>query len=342
MESAITTGLLAYGMSGKVFHAPFIHQHEGFNLYAVLERNHKLAAKDYPNLISYDSAEEILNDDAIELLIINTPNNTHYDYAKKALLKGKHILIEKPFTSTVAEAKEVFELAKHVGKKIFVYQNRRWDSDFLTLKKVLAQQLIGNLTEVHFRYDRYRATISPKAFKEEPFPASGMQYDLGPHLLDQVISLFGKPHYFHKVLGKIRENTLVDDYFSIQLNYGPGLNVYVHSNILIVDMQPAFVVHGSKGSFIKHRTDVQETQLLEGLKPSDAQYGLQGEGTEGVLTFLDERGDKVCRKITAETGQYPGLFEAVFQSLRNDVPFPVKEEDILIQLVILEAPGASS
>lgn len=193
INKTINAGLLAYGMSGKVFHAPFLQAHSGFNLKAIVERNHKNAVNDYPNITSYNSVDELLNDEEIELVVINTPNNLHYEHSKAALSRHKHILVEKPFTATAAQAKELFELADSVGKQIFFYQNRRWDSDFTSVKKVIEGGKLGKLVEVHLRYDRYRNVIGPKAFKENPVEASGLLYDLGPHLLDQVICLFGKP-----------------------------------------------------------------------------------------------------------------------------------------------------
>lgn len=337
MDKVINTGLLAYGMSGKVFHAPFLHAHPGFKLQAVTERNHKNAAKDYPEITSFSTVNDLLNDTSIELVVINTPNFTHYDYAKSALLKGKNVLVEKPFTPTVAEAQELFALAKSVGKQIFIYQNRRWDSDFTTVKQIIQQGILGKLNEVHFRYDRYRATIGPKTFKEAPMPASGLQYDLGPHLLDQVISLFGKPLYYYKILGKNRQDTQVDDFFSIHLSYPDSVNVFVHANMLVTDIQPSFVIHGTNGSFIKQRADIQESQLLKGIKPTDHLYGIEEPGMEGHLSLMDTEGNKKKQLVASEKGEYLSLFEAVYQSLIHGKPYPVKEEQVLIQLEILEA-----
>jgi scyllo-inositol 2-dehydrogenase (NADP+) len=337
MERVITTGLLAYGMSGKVFHAPFIDAHPGFKLYAVTERHQKQAASDYPGVISYNSVDDLLDDQQIELVVINTPNFTHFDFARKALQKGKHILVEKPFAATAAEAQELFDLARSVGKKVFVYQNRRWDSDFIAIKKVLEEGTLGKLSEVHFRFDRYRASIGPKTFKEEPIAASGLQYDLGPHLLDQVISIFGKPLHFHKVLGKNRVNTQVDDFFSIHLSYPDSVNVFVHANMLVTDIQPAFVIHGTQGSLIKYRADVQEEQLLKGIKPTEEAYGAEEKGKEALLTSLNSEGQKEQVYIPSAKGNYLPLFEAVYNALTTGKPYPVKESQILTQLTILES-----
>lgn len=337
MSKVISTGLLAYGMSGKLFQGPFIDAHPGFKLYAVTERHEKNAEKDFPGIISYDDSESLIADPNIDLIVINTPNFTHYDLAKKALEAGKHILVEKPFAATVAEAQEVFELAEKLDKKVFVFQSRRWDSDFNAVKKIVDSKKLGKLSEVHFRYDRYKAEIGVKSFKEELVAATGLQYDLGPHMLDQAISLFGKPDSFHKILGKNRKNTKVDDYFSIHLSYPDSLNVFVHANMLVVDIQPAYVVHGTNGSFIKERADIQEEQLLKGIKPNDAGFGTEARGKEGKLTLIDKNGEKTQELVASDSATYLALFEDVYQSLVNNKAFPVKKEQIIAQLEILEA-----
>ncbi|MEQ7798468.1 Gfo/Idh/MocA family oxidoreductase [Pedobacter sp. ASV1-7] len=337
MEKAIVTGLLAFGMSGKVFHAPFIDAHPGFKFHAVLERNQKNAAQEYPGVKSYDSFDELIADPIIELVIVNTPNFTHVDYTRKCLQAGKHVLVEKPFTPTSAEAKELFDLARSVGKKIFIYHNRRWDSDCTSIQKVVESGQLGQINEVHYRYDRYRKAIGPKTFKEEPNPASGLLYDLGPHLLDQAISLFGKPISFYKVLGKHRENTKVDDYFMIHLAYPNDLNIFLTSSLLVADPQKAFVLHGSAGSFVKGRSDVQEEQLLKGMKLNNPVYGIEPVESKGRLTIIDDQGNPQVSYVDSEDGNYIGLFEAVYQAIVNDVPYPVTEDQIITQLEILEA-----
>ena len=337
INKTINAGLLAYGMSGKVFHAPFLQAHSGFNLKAIVERSHKNAVNDYPNITSYNSVDELLNDTEIELVVINTPNNLHYEHSKAALTKHKHILVEKPFTATAVQAKELFELADSVGKQIFFYQNRRWDSDFIAVKKVIESGKLGKLVEVHMRYDRYRNVIGPKAFKENPIAASGLLYDLGPHLLDQVISLFGKPLSCHKILGKNRLGTLVDDYFSIQLSYPNSLQVFVTASMLVVNPQAGFVLHGVNGSFIKQRTDIQEEQLLAGMKLTDPGYGVEPASKDGLLTTIDAEGHKTEEMIPSEVGSYLPLFEAVYQAINNNKPYPVTREDVLTQLEIIES-----
>lgn len=328
---------MSYGMSGKVFHAPFINAHPGFKLYAITERSKKEAEKDYPGILSYNTIDEIIDDPAIELIIINTPNYTHYDYASRSLRAGKDILVEKPFTATSVEAKELFALADELGRKIFFYQNRRWDSDFTSVRNVIESGQLGKLNEVHFRYDRYRVAIGAKTFKEEPIAASGLMYDLGPHLLDQAISIFGKPESFHKIIGRNRPDTKVDDYFSIHLAYPNSVNVFVHSNLLLLDPLPAFVLHGANGSFHKQRSDSQEEQLLKGMKLDEPGYGIEAEGAEGKLTLIDASGNKTVTAVPSLEGNYLSLFDAVYESIVNDAAYYVTREQVLTQLEILEA-----
>lgn len=343
MDQIIKTGLLAYGMSGKVFHAPFLSAHPGFELFAVTERHQKKAALDYPGIRSYDSVDALIGDPDIQLVVINTPNFSHYDYAKQALHAGKDILVEKPFAATVAEASELFALAERVGRKVFVYQNRRWDTDFQSLKQIVAGDTIGKITELHIRYDRYRAGIGVKSFKEEIMPATGLQYDLGPHLLDQAISLFGKPQRFYKILAKNRQDTKVDDYFSIHLSYPDDIHVFLTSSMLVTYPQAAFVMHGRTGSYIKQRSDVQEEQLLAGMKLNEPGYGVEPEDKQGLLTLIAEDGSKSQHRVPAGVGSYLPLFDAVYRSIVSNEPFPVTPEQVLTQLQILEAePGAGT
>jgi predicted dehydrogenase len=259
MPTPITTGVLSYGMSGRIFHAPFISTNPGFKLKAIVERHEKKAAARYPDVISYDAVDELLSDDEIELVIVNTPNNTHFDYAIKALKAGKHVLLEKPAATNVAEVKEIFDTARKVNKQVMLYQNRRWDSGFLSTKEVIESGRLGNLIEVHFRLDRYKSAIGPKKFKETAAtPANGLVYDLGAHLIDNCICLFGKPLSFEKTTGIYRENSEVADYFNFHLKYPNQVNVFLTSGLQIAEATPGFVVHGTLGSFVKNRCDVQE------------------------------------------------------------------------------------
>ena len=338
MSKPIVTGIMSYGMSGRIFHAPFISTNPGFKLKAIVERHEKKAANRYPGIISYNSVDELLNDEEIELVVVNTPNNTHFDYAIKALSAGKHILLEKPAAATSAEVKTMFDLARKLNKHIMLYQNRRWDSGFLSVKEVVESGRLGNLIEVHFRFDRYKRAIGPKVFKETAAtPANGLVYDLGAHLVDNAIALFGKPLSFEKTTGIYRENSEVVDYFNFHLKYPNQLNVFLTSGLLFAEALPGFVVHGTEGSFVKNRCDVQEAQLDGGMLPNEAGYGLEPEGSDGKLAIMNADNVKSVEWIKAPYGNYPGLFEAVYNTVRNGALYPVTEEHVAWQLELLEA-----
>lgn len=331
----IITGVLSYGMSGRVFHTPFIANNDRFELRAVVERSTKKAQLDYPSIISYDSVEELLADDAIELVIINTPNDTHVSLAKQALLAGKHVLIEKPFAPTLSEAKELFDLGRKVGKFVLPYHNRRFDSDFNSLKSVLECGKVGEPVELHLRFDRYRAEIGQKVFKETKRPAAGILFDLGSHLLDQVISLFGKPLTAVKRTSIHRKDSEVDDFATLLLTFDHGLTVFITVSMLVLESQYSFLLHGTQGTFVKDRTDVQENQLIDGISPIDEHYGEENEHAEGLLTYL-EQGNMVSERLKALKGNYMLLFDAVYDQIRNDKAYFVTEEQIYWQLEILE------
>lgn len=337
----IQTGLLAYGMSGKLFHAPFLAAHPGFAFRAVVERHQKQAQQDYPDLLSYDSVEALLQDPEIELIVVNTPSNTHFDLARQALEAGKHVLIEKPLVTSVAELRALEELAQRQNRQVLAYQNRRWDSDFLSVRQVIESGQLGQLIEVHFRFDRYKMALNTKKFKEEPVPGSGLLYDLGPHLIDQAISLFGQPLHCHKTTGIFRTDSQVTDYFSLHLQYPKGLQVYLTSSLLVAQPQASFVLHGTQGSFSKARTDVQEAQLLQKIAPQAAGYGQEAPGQEGTLTLVATDGQVSTQAYPAPKGDYTHLFEAVYQTLRHAVPYPIRLEQIRWQLELLEQPTDS-
>lgn len=336
VENKIVTGIMSYGMSGRVFHAPFIEVHPQFQLHAIVERSKKVAQELNPNIISYDSIEELLSDDAIELIIVNTPNDTHVSFAAQALKAGKHVLIEKPFAPTVEEAYYLFQLADEMGKQILPFHNRRFDSDFLALKKVLEEEKVGRPIELHLRFDRYKPEIGVKVFKETKRPGAGIMYDLGSHLLDQAISLFGRPKSISKVKNTYRVNSLVDDYGMIMLNYASGVNVYITTSLSVVDPQPSFVLHGTKGSFIKKRCDVQEAQLIDGMFPNDPLYGLENPADEGRLAIANDQDQVEYYTVPAIAGHYMGLFDEVYHAIRLNKPYFVERDHIIWQLQVLE------
>ncbi len=332
----IKTALCSFGMSGWVFHAPFIHLHDGFELYGVFERTKNLGEEKYPGIKTFRTLEAMLADDAIELVIVNTPNYTHFEYARLALLAGKHVVVEKPFTNTVAEAEELIALAKKQNKKISVYQNRRWDSDFKTVQKVVQEKWLGEVVEAEIHFDRYNASLSYKLHKETPGPGAGILPDLGPHLIDQALQLFGMPEAVFADATNMRSISQVEDYMELLLFY-KNLRVRLKGSYLVREALPAYIFHGTKGSFIKPRADVQEIDLQKEKSPAEADWGTEPEAGKGLL-HTDKDGQNVIREyISSERGNYMAYYEGLHQALRHDKPLPVSAEDGLKVIRIIEA-----
>jgi scyllo-inositol 2-dehydrogenase (NADP+) len=331
----IKTALLSYGMSGKVFHAPFLELHPGFELLGSWERSKKLIQEDYPEVKSYPSLESILEDQSVDLVIVNTPIDSHFEYAKKVLLAGKHAIVEKAFTATLAEAQELADLAKEKGLKLAVFQNRRWDSELKTVKKVLDEKLLGEIVEAEFHYDRYNPILSPKIHKETINSGSGILKDLGPHLIDQALYLFGFPNAVFGDIRTTRENSLIDDYADILLYYS-NFRVRLKAGFFVREPNPSYVVHGKNGSFLKSRGDVQEDELKIGKKPNLTTWGTEQEGKEGLLhTEID--GKIIKEKVPTLQGNYYDYFDGVYQSIVNNLPEPVTAQDGANVMRIIEA-----
>ena len=331
----INTALCSFGMSGLVFHAPFIEAHPGFNFYGVWERSAKTAREKYPCTHSFDTLEDMLADELIELVVVNTPNYTHFDFAKKAILAGKHVLVEKSFTVTVREAEKLITLANGKGKKLAVFQNRRYDSDLKTVQKIIKSRQLGNIIEAEFHFDRFKPTLSPKTHKEPLTPGAGLLHDLGPHLIDQAIYLFGMPQSLFGHLKITRPLSLVNDYMDVLLFY-PLLTVRLKGGYLVKEPLPSYILHGTKGSFLKPRTDVQEDALKAGLKPVNTDWGTEPSNEQGLLNVLVD--DESHRQyITSEQGNYMDFYESLYQAIIHDTALPVTGNDGLKVMKIIEA-----
>lgn len=336
----IRTALCSFGMSGWVFHAPFIAVNPGFELYAVWERTKNLAAAAYPNVKTVRSLEEILEDDTVELVVINTPNITHYEYTKKALLAAKHVIVEKPFTVTIAEGEELIALAKQCDKIITVYQNRRFDSDYRTVKKVVDDKLLGQIVEAEIHYDRYKEEIGPKLHKETPGPGTGLLYDLGSHLIDQALQFFGMPDSIFADIAIMRKVSKVDDYMELLLYY-PGMRARIKSSYIVREALPSYVFHGTKGSFIKARTDVQEVMLQAHKVPGGAEWGVEPESEKGLLHT--EKDGKIIREyIPSLKGNYGDFYDGLYRAIREGAPVPVTAEQGLNIIRVIEAAYESN
>jgi scyllo-inositol 2-dehydrogenase (NADP+) len=325
MSSPITTALLSYGMSGEIFHAPFLTLHPGFQLKKVVERSKKKINQRYPQVISVSDRTDLLNDSSIELVIVNTPNETHYAFVKEALNAGKHVVVEKPFTVTSGEAEELIALAKAKNKILTVFQSRRFDGDFKTVKQVVKEGWVGKIVEFEVHYDRFRNYIEANTWKEEAKPGTGILYNLGSHMLDQVLILFGKPNEVDARVGIQRPGGAVDDFYDIRLSYNDML-VIVKSSYLVREQGPRYILHGVEGSFVKYGIDPQEQDLKDGKLPSNADWGKEDEHWWGKINSIIN-GAHVGEKIETLPGNYKEFYDNVYDAIRNQKPLAVKPEE---------------
>lgn len=338
--SPIKTAILSFGMSGRVFHTPFIHLHKGFELTGIWERSKSDSLQFYPYVKIYRSLDEVLADESIELVVVNTPTATHYEFAKKVLEAGKHAVVEKAFTTTVAEAEELKALAEKKNLVLSVFQNRRWDSDFKTVKKIIQEGWLGEIMEAEFHFDRYKQELSPKPHKEIPAPGAGILNDLSPHLIDQSLHLFGMPEAVFADLRMTRPGSRVDDYFEILLYY-PVLRVRLKAGYQVREPFPSYVVHGRAGSFLKSRGDVQETLLLKDEKPNLDNWGTEPESEQGLL-HTEKEGKVIRERIPTLQGNYYDYYDGIYQSIRNNHPVQVTAQDGINVMRIIQACFTSS
>ncbi|WP_258103130.1 Gfo/Idh/MocA family oxidoreductase [Marinoscillum sp. MHG1-6] len=336
----INAALLSFGMSGHVFHAPFIHLHPGFTLLGAWERTTKKIQEFYPEVKSYESKEAVLDDPNVDLVVVNTPTYTHYEYTKKVLEAGKHAVVEKAFTTTTQEAEELRDLAKSKGLKLCVFQNRRWDSDFKTVKEVIQNGMIGEVVEATIGFLRYNPNLSPKTHKEKPSPGAGIMKDLGPHVIDQALDLFGMPKSVFADIAITRKDSEVDDYFDILLKYD-AFRVHIKGGYFFREMGPSYILHGTKGSFLKSRGDVQEDQLKLNKKPDDDDYGIEPVVEEGLL-HTEIEGKVIRKNIPTHTGNYKDYYEGVYQAIANGEPEPVTAQDGVNVMKIIDAAFESA
>ena len=335
ITGSIKTGICSYGMSGKLFHAPFIDAHPGYELSAIVERNNNDSREKYPDTKLYRSVDELCADAALQLIVVNTPTHLHFEQAKKVLLAGKNMVIEKPFAVTVKEAEELTALAEKQKLFISVYQNRRYDGDYRAVKAVIEQGLLGDLREVEIRYDRFRTSFGGKLHKEGNLPGAGIIYDLSPHLVDQAIQLFGFPKALFADLIKMRDDVGVPDYFEL-LFYYDRLRIRLKATCIARESTYAYVLHGMKGSFLQQRSDMQEQQLLAGVKPSLQNWCPAPVAPDGLL-HTEINGEVVRKETTSSPGNYMGYYNDVYKALTGQGPNPVPAADGIKNMRIIEA-----
>lgn len=340
----IKVGICAFGMSGKVFHAPFIKEHPGFFLSAIVERHHNNSQKDYPEAVIYRSVEEMLAKADVDVVIVNTPVQTHFEYVKLCLEAGKNVIVEKPFTVNTDEAKFLVELAQSKNLFISVYQNRRFDRDFLQVKNIIHQNVLGEVKEVEIRFDRYRTTPSGKIHKEDPHLAgSGALHDLGSHLIDQAISLFGKPKKVFADVFSMKDENSANDYFEILMFYPNQLRVRLKSSVFTLQDHYAYKIHGSKGSFLQERSDNQEAELVNGAIPKYGEsWQKEISNSDGILVYFNDNGEKLRENLLSEEGNYMNYYQQVYEHIVFGYALPSPAEEIIKNMKIIDAALKSS
>ena len=335
MATPIITALAAYGMSGEIFHAPFLVSDENFKLEKIVSSRPQKIKDKYPHIIVANDYNEILNDENIELIVVNTPNTTHYNYTKRALEAGKNVVVEKPFTVDVTSAKELIDLAEKRNLKLSVFHNRRWDGDFKTIKKIIFANLLGPLADYEAHFDRFRNFIKPGTWKEENAAGSGMLFDLGSHLIDQALVLFGKPSRIFADIKSQREGSKVEDNFILIMSYENNLRVTLRTSFLVKEPIPKFILQGQNGSFVKYGLDVQEDELKAGKMPDGLCWGEENEDNYGILNTqingLEFRG-----KIKTLPGAYQDYYKNIYEAIRNGAELNVKAEEGLEVIKIIE------
>ena len=323
---------IGFGKSATRYHLPYVlHRKADWHVAHIYRRSPKPDEQlpQYAHIHFTSELDEILNDPQVKLVVVCTHADSHFDYAKQALEAGKNVLVEKPFTPTLSQAKELFALAKSKGLTISPYQNRRFDSCFLTTKKVIESGKLGRIIEIENHFDSYRPVDAGKP----GLPQDGVFYGLGVHTMDQIISLFGRPQQVSYDIRHLRNKANPDDTFEAQLFYG-DLKAIVKSSHLVKLEYPKFIVHGHKGSFIKYGIDQQETSLKANIMPGEPGFG--ADSSVGILEYVDDAGNTVREEVTVETGDYGRVYDALYQTLVNGRENFVSESDALTNMEILE------
>lgn len=342
-EDAARVAVVGFGLGGAVFHGPLIAATPGLRLASVVTSNPERRARaeaEYPGVRVLDGADRLWElAGEHDLVVISTPNSSHVPLALGALDAGLAVVIDKPFAPTSAEARHVTEVAAERGLLLSVFQNRRWDGDFLTVRRLLAEDALGPVTRFESRYERWRPEVEPSKWRErgEPEEAGGLLFDLGSHLVDQAVQLFGRPTHVYAEIERRRPGTEVDDDAFVALTHLGGVRSHLWTSHVAARTGPRFRVLGMRGGFEKHGMDVQEEALAAGARPGDPGWGREPAERWGTLSA-----DGQVRAVESEPGAYERYYEAIAASLRDGAPPPVDPHDAVAGLEVLEAARASA
>ena len=337
MDNPLKVALVGYGFVGKVFHAPLIQATPGLTLHSVVSRDAGKVRADWPTVTVVPDAHAAFADPAVDLVVIASPNDTHAPLAIAALDQGKHVVVDKPFTLTLSEAREVVTTASRAGRVVSVFQNRRWDADFLTVRRLIEEGVLGRVAEFHSHFDRFRPIVQDR-WRERDEPGGGLWYDLGPHLLDQALQLFGAPLAINADIARLRDGARAADYVDVTLRY-PHHRAVLHASTLVAGNGLRFAVHGTRGSYLKHGLDAQEDQLRAGVVPGAPGWGIDPRAGEMVL---DRDGQLVAEVAGAEAGDYRRYYAAIRDAILHGTAPPVTPQQALDVMQVIELGLQSS
>ncbi|HEV7269462.1 oxidoreductase [Pseudoxanthomonas sp.] len=337
MENPLNVALVGYGFVGKVFHAPLIQATPGLTLHTVVSRDAAKVQADWPELTVVSDARTAFADPAVDLVVIASPNDTHAPLALAALERGKHVVVDKPFTLTLQEARDVVAAASRAERLVSVFQNRRWDADFLTVRRLIEEGTLGRIAEFHSHFDRFRPRVQDR-WRERDAPGGGLWYDLGPHLLDQALQLFGAPLAISADIARLRDGARAADYFDVTLRY-PHHRAVLHASTLVAGNGLRFAVHGTRGSYLKHGLDAQEDQLRAGVVPGAPGWGMDPRAGEVVL---ERDGQLVTEIARAEAGDYRRYYAGIRDAILHGATPPVTPQQMLDVMRLIELGLQSS
>ena len=335
LSKKIKTAIIGYGFSAKTFHIPFITKLDEFELVAVSTSQKEQLHNDFPEVVHFDDAQALCSESDAELVIITAPNDVHYSLAKLALENNKHVVLEKPFVTKVEDGKALIALAQKHNKVLSVYQNRRWDGDFLTIKKMLDEGQFGELKHFESHFDRFRPNVRER-WREQAADGGGILYDLGPHLIDQALALFGLPEKISAQCEIMRPGSNNFDYINVILHY-PNHQAVLHADLFGAGPNRRFTIKGSAGSYEKVGLDPQEQRLIASADPSQADWA--DESPEQYGLFYTSEGSS---PVTTERGGYQNYFAELAQSINNGTEAPVSAIDALWNIKLIELAMQSS
>jgi scyllo-inositol 2-dehydrogenase (NADP+) len=339
----INVGLVGFGLAGRSFHAPVIHAVPGMKLAAIVQRSGNEAAQLYPETHVARSVDELLGISEIRLVVIATPNETHYPIARQCLAAGRDVVVDKPLTPTFEEAREVTNFAQECGRLLTVYQNRRYDGDFQAVRQIVASGELGRIVRFESNYDRFRPQLKVNAWRERPGPGSGVFFDLAPHLIDHALLLFGIPEAVIADIRIEREHSVTDDSFDVTFDYPNGFRAVLRATMLAADTRPRFVLHGTRGAYVKHSFDVQEPKLRAGRIPWDESPSeAEQEENSGTLTLVSANGTTTERRVPPAQGDYRAYYANIRDVLLGKTEPAVTPEHALNVMRILELARESS